>query len=399
MFRVIRVLAVMLCALWIPEAEVLLAAEPTQGETRGLAPGDAAPPLDVQRWHTSPVPSSQRAFAFEEGHVYIVEFWATWCGSCIAQMPMMAELQESFKDDNVHLLSVSKEKHDVIAEFLSRLVPGKKNVTYRQMASHHMVGSDPDGSVFRDYMSAAGEMAVPKSFIVGKSGKVEWIGNPSMIERPLEAVVKGAWDVQAFKKQYANYQRVLRAVQEIAKFRQQNDDKELLVKKLDRMIRETESSTNDDVILVDDTRQLVETLRGMRLATLFRMGRSDEVSVALQTAFKGADSNPLRAINMANMLVQLPPTLDIDRKSLARAAVNRLRYPGAKIQEGRSQLTYREEAELRRPLILAQLYRILDNDDEAVRVLMKARETTDLISVLDSIDRLLEKIESEKKEE
>ncbi len=38
---------------------------------------------------------------FEEGKVYIVEFWANWCGPCIVMMPHISELQQQFKDIGV----------------------------------------------------------------------------------------------------------------------------------------------------------------------------------------------------------------------------------------------------------------------------------------------------------
>ncbi|MFR4418059.1 MAG: TlpA disulfide reductase family protein [Akkermansia sp.] len=36
---------------------------------------------------------------WEKDKVYIFEFWATWCGPCLAAMPHMEQLHQAFKDN------------------------------------------------------------------------------------------------------------------------------------------------------------------------------------------------------------------------------------------------------------------------------------------------------------
>src|SRR5262245_45990939 len=55
--------------------------------------GDKAPALAIDKWvKGTPVK------AFEPGKTYVVEFWATWCGPCVATMPHISELQSKYKD-------------------------------------------------------------------------------------------------------------------------------------------------------------------------------------------------------------------------------------------------------------------------------------------------------------
>ena len=54
--------------------------------------GDPAPPLRIREWI-----KGEPVQGFEKGHVYILEFWATWCRPCIAAMPHLSALAEKRK--------------------------------------------------------------------------------------------------------------------------------------------------------------------------------------------------------------------------------------------------------------------------------------------------------------
>lgn len=42
-----------------------------------------------------------------KGKIVFLDFWATWCGGCIKEMPKLSELQKSFKDKEIAFVSVS----------------------------------------------------------------------------------------------------------------------------------------------------------------------------------------------------------------------------------------------------------------------------------------------------
>jgi thiol-disulfide isomerase/thioredoxin len=64
--------------------------------------GDAAPILRASKWL-----QGEEVKSFEPGNVYVVEFWATWCGPCVMIMPHLAELQAEYRDKGVTIIGYS----------------------------------------------------------------------------------------------------------------------------------------------------------------------------------------------------------------------------------------------------------------------------------------------------
>lgn len=64
------------------------------------------------------VDENGRSYNFNEakGKVVLINFWATWCPPCIAEMPSMEKLYTDYKDKVVFLF-VSNETQEVISKF------------------------------------------------------------------------------------------------------------------------------------------------------------------------------------------------------------------------------------------------------------------------------------------
>lgn len=74
-------------------------------EKAKLFVGDKAPELRYGKWlKGSPVKE------YKKGHLYLFEFWATWCGPCIASMPHLSEFARERKKKLPSLLSISGKK-------------------------------------------------------------------------------------------------------------------------------------------------------------------------------------------------------------------------------------------------------------------------------------------------
>ena len=87
---------------------VLTLLVPTNADEAGPRVGDVAPVLRVCEWI-----QGEPVSRFERGRVYVIEFWATWCGPCIFAMPHLSEVQRQYMEKNVTVIAMNVMDEDV----------------------------------------------------------------------------------------------------------------------------------------------------------------------------------------------------------------------------------------------------------------------------------------------
>jgi thiol-disulfide isomerase/thioredoxin len=175
--RLRSLLALMTCL-------VLTSAAFAQRET--LKVGSKAPGLDVEEWVKG------EEVTIEDGTVYVVEFWATWCGPCRASIPHLTHLQKEYGDQGLVVIGISSDddEAETVRKFVER--QGSK--------MDYTVAIDRRKSTKRAWFDAAGRRGIPSAFVVDKTGKIAWIGNPHPksdgpeMERIIEKVLRGRYD-------------------------------------------------------------------------------------------------------------------------------------------------------------------------------------------------------------
>jgi thiol-disulfide isomerase/thioredoxin len=194
-----------------PEGTPELASEPEpapEPELQPLAVGDTAPEISIDHWvKGDPIEG------FDEGKVYVMEFWATWCGPCVTSMPHLSALQDTY-GDAVKIIGVSSEKElETVTNFLDQT--NKKDDLLNTERMRYTVTVDPDRSTSRAYMEASGQRGIPTAFIIDANGTVAWIGHPMRMDEPLEQIVNGTWDLAAATATFAQEQAQQAAMDEM----------------------------------------------------------------------------------------------------------------------------------------------------------------------------------------
>ncbi len=152
-----------------------------------LKAGDPAPPLSVESWV-----KGEPVTGFEQGRVYVVEFWATWCAPCIVAIPHLTHLQAQYKD-KVRFIGVSSSDKD--------LATVESFVRQQGDRMGYAIAFDADKSMSEAWMKPAGRGGIPCSFVVDRERKIAWIGHPRVgLDAVLAKVVDGTFNPAAWAK-------------------------------------------------------------------------------------------------------------------------------------------------------------------------------------------------------
>jgi TonB family protein len=162
------------------------------------SPQPAAPPPPVASTRSAParpalIGKEAIAFALKDldgnqvdlqalkGKVVMLDFWASWCGPCVAELPHIEKLHKDFKDRGLVTLGVNSEDADVARAFVKN-----KGYTFKTLV-------DEEREVMRKY----GVSGIPQVFIIDRDGKVKWhtvgFGNGKEVQlrNAVENVLKG----------------------------------------------------------------------------------------------------------------------------------------------------------------------------------------------------------------
>lgn len=91
----------------------------------------------------------------QRGNVVLINFWASWCGPCREELPLLEKLQQDYADLGFTILAINVDK-----------TPAKAEVLLSDIAVTFPVLFDPDAKVSKLYDVSA----MPTTVIVDRDG-------------------------------------------------------------------------------------------------------------------------------------------------------------------------------------------------------------------------------------
>jgi thiol-disulfide isomerase/thioredoxin len=131
-------------------------------ENLGVMGGDGSPPARVEL-------SSLR------GHPVVLDFWATWCGPCQAEAPIVNTIAQRYKDKGLVVIGVNTSDEDGLAERFVR----KKGLSFPNVY-------DENNTIARQY----GVSSLPTLVVVSKTGKVVAIRRGVTSDSALDELIR-----------------------------------------------------------------------------------------------------------------------------------------------------------------------------------------------------------------
>ncbi len=151
---------------------ILVVASCTSGSS--LAPGNLAPQFTLTSLSGEKLSSSSFA-----GKVVLLNFWASWCGPCVEEMPALEALYTRLKGRGFLVVAVGMNDEEVkLKEFSERL-----GLSFPILV-------DKDG-VVSDMYKVSG---VPESFLLDKEGKLILMPDPQDNTPSVRIVGPRSWD-------------------------------------------------------------------------------------------------------------------------------------------------------------------------------------------------------------
>ena len=115
-------------------------------------------------WNLKDLDGKSVASTNFSGKVVLLNFWATWCGPCIAEMPGLVAMQTKYRDRGLSIVGISVDEAGPGA--VRSFVP-RHNLNYTIVMT--------DGRVELDF---GGIEFIPTSFLVDRDGNLidKWVG-------------------------------------------------------------------------------------------------------------------------------------------------------------------------------------------------------------------------------
>lgn len=171
-FRLLK-LSVLHIIIALLGAVALFAAQPSPWEIEGLI-GKKAPDFTLKDINNKPFNLSSL-----RGKVVILNFWATWCPPCRAEMPSLNNLYREFRNKGLEVVAISTDRYSsIIKDYIS-----KNPIDFTVLI-------DTDNKVSRQFKV----FSIPTTFLIDRNGIIieRYLGEENWASPEIKKKIKEA---------------------------------------------------------------------------------------------------------------------------------------------------------------------------------------------------------------
>ena len=127
----------------------------------------------------------------QKGSVVVINFWATWCGPCVAELPYFDKLANAYPE--VKVVAIHGKSTEEVGRFITRKTDSKDSWRdYKVIFLQDLI----DGNVCLTFQALGGNSSWPMTLIVDANGKVTYIKQGSITYDKLEEEVNKALAIE-----------------------------------------------------------------------------------------------------------------------------------------------------------------------------------------------------------
>ena len=172
-----------------------------------LEPGNT---ISIEAISKAELISGELSKDWETGKLYVVECWATWCGPCVAAIPHLDDLYDTYEKKGLVVLGVSvwEDKREKVDTFVKRKGEGM---------SYPVVFVGKDGAFEHDWLEAAGVQSIPQTFVV-RDGVFLFRAHPiELTEELIQTLLAGGKEAEKIVAERARISRAEVAIRKRSK--------------------------------------------------------------------------------------------------------------------------------------------------------------------------------------